>query len=87
MLARLEIITVFGLIMGGVCVWCLRTAPRRGLMRALECVCAGIILFYLASVALMPLGLRLPQSPLAAVSSGLLGLPGAALAAITQLMP
>ena len=66
---------------------CMRSTPRRGLMRVAERLCAGIVLCYLCYLGLSPLGVRFPQSPLAALSAGFLGLPGLALAAFVSWLP
>ncbi len=87
MLTRLQIIVFFGLIIGTVGIWCIRSTPRKGILRILECLCAGIVLFYIISAAFIPFGIALPQSPFAAASAGVMGVPGAALAVFAQLMP
>ena len=87
MLARLTVLFGFGLTMGLVYMLCMRATPRRGVMRVIERVCAGIILCYLCALLFYPLGVRLPQGPLSAVSAGYLGLPGLALTAFAQLWP
>lgn len=56
-------------------------------MRIIERVCAGIILCYLCALLFYPLGVRLPQGPLSAVTAGYLGIPGLALTALAQLWP
>lgn len=66
---------------------CMRAAPRRGVMRVVERMCAGIILCYLCWLGLSPLGLSFPQGPLSAASAGFLGLPGLALAAFVSWLP
>ena len=66
---------------------CMRASPRRGVMRVVERMCAGIILCYLCWLGLAPLGLHFPQGPLAAVSAGYLGLSGLALAAFVSWLP
>ena len=48
---------------------CMRASPRRGLMRVVERMCAGIILCYLCWLGLSPLGISFPQGPLSAVRS------------------
>lgn len=84
---RLAILVGFGLLMAVVYMLCMRATPRRGVMRVLERVCVGIILCYLCGLLLAPFGVRLSHGPLSAVSAGYLGLPGVALAALSQLWP
>ena len=84
---RLWLILGFACGMLALYLACMRSTPRRGMTRVMERVCAGVVLFYLCSAALKLCGVSLAQSPLAAVSAGYLGLPGAALAALAQLWP
>lgn len=84
---RLFIIIGFGLFLTVVYALCMRSTPRRGYMRVIERMCAGIILCYLCGLLLRPFGIELSQSPLSALAAGYLGLPGAALGAFLTIWP
>lgn len=81
------VIACFAGLLGAVYLFCMRSTPRKGLMRVVERIFAGIILCYLCQLVLAPVGLALPQGPVAAFFAGYLGLPGAALAAWLHLAP
>lgn len=87
MLLRIWVILLFGALMAAVCFWCMHSTPQRGLLRILERLCIGLILCYLCQLLLRPFGIRIAQSPLAALSAGYLGLPGVALGAFLAGMP
>lgn len=84
---RFLIILGFGLLLGVLYLLCMRATPGRGLCRMVEKLCIGIVLCYLCQVVLRPFGVRIAQSPLAALSAGYLGLPGVALCSILASMP
>ena len=65
----------------------IRTEPGHGIMRLIERVCAGAAICWLCHALLQPFGLKAAQSPLAALSAGYLGLPGAALASVLAYWP
>lgn len=81
------IVACFAGLLAAVYLFCMHSTPRRGAMRVIERVFAGVILCYLCRLVLTPLGLALPQGPVAAFLAGYLGLPGAALAAWLHLAP
>ena len=84
---RFLIILGFGLFLGVLYLLCMRSTPGKGLCRAAEKLCIGIILCYLCQMVLRPFGIQIAQSPLAALSAGYLGLPGVALCSILASMP
>lgn len=87
MLLRIWVILLFAVFLGLVYCWCMNATPGKGLMHVLERVCAGMILCYLCQLVLRTFGIQIAQSPLAALSAGYLGLPGAALGAFLAGMP
>ncbi len=87
MLQKLMIILGFAAVLSAVYFCCMRSTPRRGVMRVIERVFMGIILCYLCGVLLTPLGVEVGQGPLPAVSAGYLGLPGVALTVLARLLP
>ena len=87
MMDKLTLIAGFGGMMGVVHWLAMRAAPGKGWLRLMERLCAGIILCYLCSLMLKPLGFTVAQSPLAALSAGYWGIPGAALCTFLTLWP
>lgn len=87
MLVRIWLILFFAGFFGLAYCWCMHATPGKGLMHVLERVCVGMIVCYLCQILLRPLGIQVSQSPLAALSAGYLGLPGAALGAFLAGMP
>jgi len=84
---KLLIIGVFGSIMAAVYGLCMCSTPKKGWLRITETICTGIILCYLCQIAAKPFGLQIAQSPLAALSAGYWGIPGAALCTFLTLWP
>ena len=74
-------------VIGAVWVLAMRAVPGKGWLGIAEKLCAGIILCFLMSLVLRPMGLEMKNSPLAAMAAGWLGLPGAALAAFLAYWP
>ena len=87
MTEKLIIIAAFGGFVWIVYGMCMRSTPRKGVMRVIETLCLGIILCYLCQAALNPLGIKIAQSPLAALSAGFLGLPGVAFSSVLAVWP
>ena len=58
------------------------TCPGKGIIKLAERICAGAALCWLMNLVLSPIGIQIAQSPLAALSAGLLGIPGAAFASL-----
>lgn len=87
MLLRIWVILLFALFLALVYCLCMHATPGKGLMHVLERVCVGMILCYLCQLVLRPFGIQVAQSPLAALSAGYLGLPGAALSAFLAGIP
>ena len=56
---RLQAVVMIAAALGVSYPLCMRAAPRRGLMRVVERMCAGIILCYLCWQGLSPMGLSL----------------------------
>lgn len=84
---KLWIIAEFSGLLTALYALCMSAVPRRGWMKAVETMCRGIILCFLCALALRPFGIALRQGPLAALASGCLGLPGAALSAFLNAWP
>ena len=87
MAERLTIIALFGILIGLVWFFSLRSTPRKGFMRVVERTCCVIILCYLSGIGLQLFGLSGPQGPISALFAGYLGIPGAALSAFVALWP
>lgn len=87
MLQMLLIMIGFAILIGILWFLTMRATPKKGVMRVIEHICMGIILCYLCSVFLSPLGIHFVDGPISALSAGYLGLPGVALSAIAQLWP
>ncbi|MEG0048170.1 MAG: pro-sigmaK processing inhibitor BofA family protein [Clostridia bacterium] len=87
MLPKLTCIMGFTALMAVVYFFSMRATPRKGFMCVLERVCAGVILLYLCSVLLEPLGVPVVQGPVWAVTAGFLGVPGVALMVFSQMKP
>lgn len=84
---KLAVLAGFGGGMWLMYVLAMRSTPHRGWLRVAERLCAGAGVCLLCALALRPLGISIVQSPLAVLSAGYLGLPGAALAAFLTLWP
>ncbi len=87
MVEKLMLIAVVALPSALVCWACMRLTPRRGFLRACEKLFLGMALLYLLNWVLAPFQLSLPQSPLASLAAGYLGVPGAALAYVVLRLP
>ena len=87
MMDKLWLIASFGGMTGLMYFLSMISVPRRGWMRVVERICGGIILCWLCSALLSPFGIRVAQSPLAAMSAGYLGLPGVALSSFLAFAP
>ena len=84
---KLILIASFSSVMTILYTLCMRATPRKGWLRAMETLCVGIVLCYLCQAALQPFGIRIAQSPLAALSAGFWGLPGVALSSALAVWP
>ena len=87
MIERLTMMVLLGGIVGILYAVSMLTIPGRGIMKLLERTAAGAALCFLLHLVLTPLGLSIPQTPLSAVLSGYLGLPGAALSTFLSFWP
>lgn len=84
---KLTIIAGFAALITPVYWLAMRSTPHHGMLRLLEKLCLGIILCYCCQAVLRPFGVTVPQGPLAALSAGYLGVPGAALSTFLTLWP
>lgn len=87
MLDRLLLIGIFA---GGVALVygiSMLATPYRGLMKVLDRAAAGAALCFLCHVLLYPLGIKIVQTPFAALCAGYLGLPGVAFSTFVSLWP
>ena len=87
MMDKLLIIGSFGGLTWLLYLLSMTATPGKGWLRAAERICAGAVLCWLCHTLLQPFGLETAQSPLAALSAGYLGLPGAALVTALSLWP
>jgi len=87
MTEKLAIIAAIGGLMAVVYGMCMHSTPRKGWLYVVETLCAGAVLCCLCQAALRPFGIRIAQSPLAALSAGSLGFPGIALASVLAFWP
>lgn len=87
MINRLIIIGGFALVALPVYGLAMHSTPRKGLLLWVEKMCMGIVLCYLCQIILRPFGVPAAQGPFAALTSGWLGIPGAALATFLSLWP
>ena len=87
MMDKLWLIGTLGGLTGVVYMLSMCSVPRRGWMRVVERLCCGIAICWLCQALFSPFGFSIPQSPLAALAAGYLGLPGAALASFLAYGP
>ena len=87
MMDKLLLIASFSGMMAVVYALCMRATPRKGWLHAVETLCMGVILCYLCQAALQPFGVRIAQSPLAALSAGCFGFPGVAFSSVLAAWP
>lgn len=87
MVDKLALIVFFSGMLSTVYALSMCAVPRKGWMRMMETICTGIILCYLCQLAASPFGLKIAQSPLASLSAGFWGIPGAALSTFIALWP
>jgi len=87
MMDKLMVIGSFSGLTGMVYLLSMASQPHKGLLRLIERLCAGAALCWVMHAILQPFGIEAAQSPLAALSAGYLGLPGAALATALSLWP
>ena len=87
MVDKLQVIAFFGAVAGGLYLLSLSSRPGKGWMRVTEKICAGAVICQLCGILGQSLGIQTAQSPLAALSAGFLGLPGAALCTALTLWP
>lgn len=84
MVHKLALIACLGIPSALVCWACMRLTPRKGFLRACEKLFLGVALIHLINWGLSPFEMSLPQSPLACLAAGYLGVPGAALTFVLQ---
>ena len=84
MQARLVTIAIFAALLSALSFACMRAAPQSGWLRIVKRVGVGYVLFYVCRLLFSAFGAELSQGPLAAVVTGLWGLPGALLALFFQ---
>lgn len=65
----------------------MRLTPKKGFLRVCEKLFLGMALLQLLNWVLSPFQLSLPQSLLASLTAGYLGVPGAVLTFVVQRMP
>jgi len=87
MLDKLTIIAGFAALVSPIYLMAMRSTPHRGVLKLLEKLCLGIILCYCCQMLLQPFGVPVAQGPIASLSAGYLGLPGAALSTFFTLWP
>ena len=87
MMEKLQVIAFFAIIAGGMYLLSLLAHPGKGWLHAAETICTGAILCRICGVIGQALGIQIAQSPLAALSAGLLGLPGVALCTVLSRWP
>ena len=61
--------------------------PHRGMMKLLERTAVGAAVCFLCHAFLSPLGVKIAQTPFAALCAGYLGLPGVAFSTFVSLWP
>ena len=84
---RLQLIVCTAIFVGTVSWIAMHTEPGKGIIKLMERIMAGAVVCWLLGVLLAPLGIEVAQSPLAAVSAGFWGIPGAALASLLACWP
>ena len=87
MLGKCLFTGAFSVLIAAVYLLAMHAVPGKGWLKAAEKLCAGVVLCFLMSLFLKPMGLEMKNSPLAAMAAGWLGLPGAALAAFLAYWP
>lgn len=84
---KLTIITGFAALIAPVYWMAMHSTPHRGALKLLEKLCLGITLCYCCQWLLDPFGVPVAQGPVAALSAGYLGIPGAALSTFLAVWP
>lgn len=65
----------------------MRSSPGRGLHFLLERLAIGLALVFLMNGLLAMLSIQIAQNPITALTTGLLGMPGAAFSLVVQSIP
>lgn len=63
------------------------STPHRGIMKVLERTAVGAAVCFVCYWVLYPFGIRIEQTPFAALCAGYLGLPGIAFSTFVSLWP
>ena len=77
----------FALVVSLVWLAAIHTTPGKGLHRFMEKTVRGMLICMACHVLLLPFGIRLAQTPAAAIMAGYMGLPGIALCTFLSLWP
>ena len=87
MLDRLLLTGIFASGVALVYALSMLATPHRGLMKVLERTAAGAALCFVCYLLLYPLGVKIAQTPFAALCAGYLGLPGVAFSTFVSFLP
>jgi len=87
MLDKMILIGIFAGAVALVWVLSMLSTPHKGITKLLERTAAGAVLCLIGCAILAPFGLRIPQNPVSAVLTGLLGVPGMAFSTFLSLLP
>lgn len=87
MMDRLLLIGLFAATVGFVYAISMFTTPHRGMMKVVERTAAGAAICFACYLLLYPFGIKLAQTPFAALCAGYLGLPGVAFSAFVSGLP
>ncbi len=87
MLEKLSITCVLASGVAMIYAMSMLATPHRGIMKVVERTAAGVGVCFLCYVLLYPLGVKISQTPFAALCAGYLGLPGVAFSTFVSLWP
>jgi len=87
MMDRLILIATFAVTVAAVWSVSMLSTPRKGLTKVLERTAIGTFLCWICYLALSPLGITIPQTPVSALLAGYLGLPGVAFSTFVSMWP